>query len=434
MTARGSCGADGAKVVDSLLRLARDRVLALRAETRRLQQGEFPYPSSRRALDSIERLLNDSLDEIDRLLPDTGAPRLRVVTAARTALELAVACLPVLGFVLRSTNVRNAFELYRPMASLARCLEHAGKPGADVELLLSSEWEYSPFISWEGDVLPEFILVGFPAQESGNPLVFPVGGHELGHRLWRNRKLDKDFAPRVASRVTAFIADHLEGFRESFPDLAEVTGDLAGNVLVSSTVALANGWSLRQAEETFCDHVGVLLFGASFLHAMAYLMAPGGAVRAPEYPDTLTRIDNVVAAAQAYGVETPSDFIKRFEPPTPQAATPGEAYLTRAADAALTGLVPELRDRAEALVREASVTLPSQVRRAGILQGFKRMVPAPSEPCLGDILCAGWDVYLDPAFWPTFRGGEDERQGVIKDLVLKSVELHGLIEVPGERP
>lgn len=46
----------------------------------------------------------------------------------------------ILGMILRSTNVRNPFELYFPFKRLAKTLLDG-----NVKLLMSSEWDFVPF-------------------------------------------------------------------------------------------------------------------------------------------------------------------------------------------------------------------------------------------------------------------------------------------------
>jgi hypothetical protein len=91
--------------------------------------------------------------------------------------------MPLAGFLVRSTNVRNAFELYRPLLRLARdLLEPTVTPDQRrTRLVLSSEWEYSPLSYSELPDLPGVVLIGLPAPESSNPLLVPLAGHELGH-------------------------------------------------------------------------------------------------------------------------------------------------------------------------------------------------------------------------------------------------------------
>src|SRR3546814_3416694 len=62
----------------------------------------------------------------------------------------------ILGFILRSTNVRNAFEMHFP---LKRLVETAVSP--DARLIMSSEWKFVPFTyPMTLDWLPGFALVG----------------------------------------------------------------------------------------------------------------------------------------------------------------------------------------------------------------------------------------------------------------------------------
>src|SRR4029079_7231830 len=73
--------------------------------------------------------------------------------------------LPLLGFVLRSTNVRNAFEVFRPLLRLAGDIRDPGVPKGKrkTELVLSSEWDYSPFVYREMPKLPGFVMIGIPS-------------------------------------------------------------------------------------------------------------------------------------------------------------------------------------------------------------------------------------------------------------------------------
>ena len=121
---------------------------------------------------------------------------LQLNTCQRTLDEL-TRFLPVLGFVLRSTNVRTAFEIHGPLLRLTREFL-----GADTRLLVSSEWEYSPYTYSPLPDFADFVLIGFPASESANPLVVPLAGHELGHSLWSSKRLQTD----VSSAVTTSIA------------------------------------------------------------------------------------------------------------------------------------------------------------------------------------------------------------------------------------
>jgi hypothetical protein len=97
-----------------------------------------------------------------------------------------------LGLLLRSSNLRNAFEIYFPIKILStELLEH------NTCVVLSSEWEFSPFIYPVAlDELPEFVFIGIPASECHNPLILPLAGHELGHVVWRRKGAEAEFDPK----------------------------------------------------------------------------------------------------------------------------------------------------------------------------------------------------------------------------------------------
>jgi hypothetical protein len=102
-----------------------------------------------------------------------------LLTVKQTACQIANMTISrfhsLLRFVLRSTNVRNAFELFDPLLRMSQKLI-----GKDTKLILSSEWSFSPF-TYVGvfPELPGFVFIGIPASESGNALIIPAAGHEL---------------------------------------------------------------------------------------------------------------------------------------------------------------------------------------------------------------------------------------------------------------
>ena len=170
--------------VAGLDKYARQRVRAVQAEVHRLQESEFPYEDSEKALEVLQTRFGSLLEQMQTLRPDNDP----AVVARRCAesLRILYQYLPLLGFILRSTNTRNAFEQYYPLLRLAGDLL---EPGVEprkrrTRLVLSSEWEYSPLVYSEIPDLRGFMLLGFPATESGNMLLAPLAGHKLGHSLW----------------------------------------------------------------------------------------------------------------------------------------------------------------------------------------------------------------------------------------------------------
>jgi hypothetical protein len=103
-----------------------------------LLDGDFPLGAGRNALLKLRDVFSELDRKIDRArrLNDTDA-LLQIASNINLKIDQA---LPILGFILRSTNVRNAFELLDPLQAIASAALQ-GKP----QLLLSCEWDYLPF-------------------------------------------------------------------------------------------------------------------------------------------------------------------------------------------------------------------------------------------------------------------------------------------------
>lgn len=187
-----------------------------------IETAEFPREDSRSALEAIRRALTDHCDSLNRLSPESN--QLVVTAACRESLQAVESYLPLLGLILRSTNVRNAFEVHGPLLRLARWLV-----GVDTKLVVSSEWEFSPFEYNAIPPLPDFVLIGLPASESSNGLLLPLSGHELGHAVWAKRGLRAVFTPDIRQAILDAIAMRWPEFSKAYPNLPrESLDDLEG--------------------------------------------------------------------------------------------------------------------------------------------------------------------------------------------------------------
>ena len=169
---------------------AQKRLRAFCAQISELLGSEFPYPQSKEALRYLHRVFGQKLaflsqrvaflESVDANTNPEDYEQLvdlvkkRCIDAVTSTFDY----LPILGFLLRSTNVRNAFEAYWPLRRLARAVL---EPGIDekkraTELILSSEWDYSPLVYSNIGHLKDFVLIGLPAPESENPLLLPLAG------------------------------------------------------------------------------------------------------------------------------------------------------------------------------------------------------------------------------------------------------------------
>src|SRR5205807_4739983 len=202
----------------SFLEDTKKRVQAFLDEAAHLAESEFPYPGSKLALERLIQFFTARLATLNSF--DASSDQGVVRQTCALDLQHQFTYLPLFGFILRSTNVRNAFEVFRPLLRLAGDIREPGvaKNARKTELVLSSEWDYSPFVYREMPELPGFVMIGSPSPESANPLLVPLAGHELGHSIWRkdNPSLQTTWEPRVRQAVLAEIGSRWAMFRAAF--------------------------------------------------------------------------------------------------------------------------------------------------------------------------------------------------------------------------
>lgn len=407
----------------SVLDDARSRIRAALQEVERLKQSEFPYDHSRKALDRVEDVFRKyqttSLDKLHE-----GSDVVVRNNACSYSIDLLFLYLPILGFILRSTNVRNAFETWSPLLRLARRI----LSNPSTKLLLSSEWDYSPFVFSRIKELPEFVLIGLPASESANPLLVPLAGHELGHSLWAHEGVELLVEDAIAAEVVKGIRErHWDLYHKMFPQYDQAS--LESNVIARATWMPAHTWGMLQAEEIFCDILGLILFDRAYLHAFAYLISPRApGERSVGYPNLQRRVEHLIDAAADLGVELPPDYADRFED-MDEPTDPGTALLVTLADEASRSVFPQLLQLARRLMDERSVPRISPDRVAEITEWIGTLVPANGNQSLVDILNAAWDLRLKPDLWIDAKQiPADEREEVLKEIVLKSFEVQEIEE------
>ena len=168
------------------------------------------------ALADLARRFGDELAKLEQL--DGKSDEKTVKDACAITLGLLYEYVPLLGFIIRSTNVRNAFEIYAPLQRLCQSvLEPSVSPSKrTTRLILSSEWTYQPHVYPEKDFLPSYVLIGLPAPESSNPLLLPLAGHELGHSLWRAHTLGNDLHLSAVRAVINTIINNRNKFTETY--------------------------------------------------------------------------------------------------------------------------------------------------------------------------------------------------------------------------
>ncbi len=403
-----------------LLAYTKQRLAAFIAEIDHLGDSDFAYAHSRAALDELRRFFAQKLADLEALDPSTDPAIVKqhCTQALRSFFEF----LPLLGFILRSTNVRNAFEMFRPLLHVAEQVVEPNQQNRSTKLLLSSEWEYSPLTFTRIPHLPGFVFLGFPAPESGNPLLLPLAGHELGHTVWAARDLGTLLIPTVAQNVVDVVTSRWGDFSRLFSPTYPAA-ELTTRMDAIAIWQVAAQWCVAQAEETFCDFLGFTLFGESFLHAFSYLLAPALGARRVDYPKIRERALRLEQLSQTKGATPPAGYTDLFDDDLTPGLTPEQLFLLEVADEAVSLLVGELTNLAEQVVADAGIPAATDAEKRRILDRFRLMVPAEQCQSLGDLLNAAWHASLDDTFWEKSSIPTSRRQPILKDLVLKNLEV-----------
>jgi hypothetical protein len=191
----------------------------------------------------------------------------------------------------------------------------------------------------------------------------------------------------------------------------------------------------RQVEETFCDFLGLRIFGWSYLEAFSYLLSPGQPGSRPTtYPPMPDRIDNLITASASYGVAPTAGYRDRFNPSAPLALPPAETMQLEIADAARQRLVKDLIDEAQQVFTASGVTPGTDGERDLIYERYKLVVPREKCKCIADILNAAWKAYRDDSLWQDNPQIAKKKDLVLKELVLKNLELFEIEQILQETP
>jgi len=391
------------------------RARGIIAEIENLKDEDFPYDHSRLALDELEERVRLRLDLLLNVTADDELDDVNRI--CRESLEQNFKLLPLLGFIVRSTHVRNSFEIFWPLLRLARQVL-----GDDVKLILSSEWWFSPHVYRPASELPDYVLLGFPASESSNPLLIPLAGHEFGHTTWQRHSLREKYAGKIQDRLLDAADSRSKDYLDQFGSGPE------RRVLAIDNLYPALECALRQAEETFCDFFGVRLFGIAYLHAFAYLVTPGGTTRDANYPSLNVRIANLEKVARHMKFSPPASYSNWFRNDVNRFGVKDQ-FLVDLADEAATHIADELLNEALDIAHKASVPTCTQSRLDKVKKAFSILTPATGIGDLVSIFTAAWEMYYQKELWRDVvrKEAEDERESlrlsILNELVLKSIEI-----------
>jgi hypothetical protein len=390
---------------------------------RALSAGDFPQPDATDALAVMEQIFSDHRDQVRDLQENGGAPTAIPTYCSKVVHDL-FAYLPVLGFLHRSKNSGNAFEVYGPLLDLARKVI-----GPQTRLILSSEWDFSPYTLLELPQLPSFVLLGLPASESRTVLLAPLAGHEFGHAIWAAEGGEGRYEGPVSDDVIQAIRIRWEEYQSHFRNVSE--GSLTTDLFALQTWIPAARWAVEQCEEVFCDLVGLRIFGAAYLHAFGYLVAPGiTSERVPRYPTVPQRARYLTLACERYGIAVPSNYIDLFQslPPEPPSS---RSFLISIADDAVKSQIERLIDHADQYVASKGVVLPTSAEVESIYKAFDGLIPAAHPASLPAIVNAGWKAVHAGDFWSAYPQVDKRRPTVLNELMLKTAQVLEVRELLG---
>lgn len=396
------------------------RLRALLNELEKIGQSDFPYSDSKEALECIRSLISADLELLEGFTDASD----KDVVAQQIAVSLRHAriYLPILGFILRSTNVRNAFEVYGPLRRLARTIHPTAK------LVISSEWQESPFVYTHVEAFPEFALIGLPATESSNALLIPLAGHEFGHVIWSRERLNERFKARARKKALEVVASQREDLRIAYPELAAVTGDFENNLHALYAWSQLQQLAIAQLEEAYCDLVGTRIFGTAYLQAFDYLLCGYADSVSIRYPSLRARAGLIYDAAMSFNIDVewayPSreDFITKFQAVDAQDKT-AEPVKRRALETIFVDLCQGLDVAVDDTITKAGIMLPDENDVHRIKRQFERQVPASGCRGLPEIINGGWRAMLDPELWSRAPFLRDRRHFVVNELILKTIEV-----------
>ena len=399
----------------SLYRNSKQKLRNIQRTIDKLLDGDFPLSAGREALEKLREVFDGLEEKIDRAYNLKDKESIQTY-ASNINLKIDQS-LPILGFILRSTNVRNAFEFLDPLQKIAIDILQ-GQP----KLLLSSEWDYVPFAYPQTlEDLKSFILIGMPASEAASALLIPLAGHELGHAVWRNRGIGSAERERLQSKCEAMYQKNMDEFKKVFTEYDP--NDMINKEILPEAIQLSAEYAGLQAEELFCDMFAYGIFGESYLYAFSYIVAPGsGMTPSPKYPSHRTRISTLINIAKTEGGTPPDMATLEFAEESP-GGDRQHRFIVRMAETSVDEIKGDLWKYVIRLISEKKSVRPDKERARGHLREFKLNIPAHKPACLGDIIIAGWMYYKETENTSDTDTSQSDKVDGLNEMILKTVEV-----------
>jgi hypothetical protein len=288
-------------------------------------------------------------------------------------------------------------------------------------------------------------------------------GHEIGHAFWHHMM---DYEVSMPDAKFSNIPDAVcvslyrvasENWAQLGPclgvDTAVYKNPTADDIMKSTVLKEALGDLFQiasyQAEETFCDFLGIRLFPQSFYNAFSYYLSPGVGLAANSvYPSLTTRISHMGCMAAKFGLRIPNMFVQAFPVPSPSKPFPidpnainttatvgSEEWLCSLADLAVRRCAEDLCIAADMACRNADIPWPEEAEIDRVSLMISNSVPVDRLNHLGALLDGAWNVQESLELNRLKAMGDkkeellDElkfREAALREAVLKSVEIMSL--------
>ena len=410
-----------------ILKYTVQRLETFLTEIEKQRCKEFPFAHSKEAIENLYVIFNREVSLIKKIQPDNDSQVIKL--ACTQAIKKIAMCSMRLGCILHSLDDHNAYEIYRPLWHLASGLLEpcTQAESRSTRLILYSEWSYNAIIYNEYIHLPGFLFVGLPAWEASNPLLIPLAGHEFGHALWNQRRLNKIVENKLSQKAFAIIRNNWTKYQELFDGIK--LEDIKDTLFVYQILDSIT-YSLKQSEEVFCDCIGLFLFGKSYLHAFAYLLSPTlGNRRSYEYPSMLKRVQYLQQISLKMNILIPNNYDSNFDYTEFPSTLPRSIQLLLELSDEITSAIV---DDIIALIYDYVKSIHNSEKSVqSILKDFSRMIPSEESTCLADIINAAWEAYCDENLWTTLDFVDKCK--FLKELVLKTIELLEIKMIMGEK-
>lgn len=394
----------------SRLRLAsaRRRIASFIEQIDLLAESSFPHDDGKQVLEKIKMQFEDLRKLLE--LPPTADDDYADQVCTDVAWKISDYT-DILGLVLRSTNVRNAFELHHVLKGLVERI--LGQP---TDLLISSEWAFVPFTYPVGiDLLPSVVLIGSPAPESENALIVPLAGHEIGHSAWR--------VADVAQAMTADLYTAVDAAIAANSAIAPGDDDLFVHSSANVYRDRCAEYAMRQLEEIYCDLIGLYMFGPAYLYAFDYLLGPGGFDRSLDYPSDAQRMAILADMADQLSIHVDPALRHQWSKPTIDFEY---KRLIAIVDKAVMDMVEPLKRVVSDFVASSGLSPPAAAEIDSIFVSYERGQPYAGSASLGAIISAGWKLLREKEDLCT-EAQRDEFK-VLCDLIWKTIEVTEYLE------